>query len=244
MTGQAASIWIPYCGAAPLPAEWWLRWNFDPMLLVALAALALLWFKFGPNTRPARRAGAWALVTAVVLFVSPLCALSSALFSARVVHHVLLATLLAPLLVAALDLRGAPGSLAAWTAAQALTFWAWHAPPLYEAALSNDAIYWAMQLSITATATMWWAKVLRADAGAGVLALLATMVQMGLLGAILTFAGRAFYAPHWLTTQAWGLTPLEDQQVAGLIMWAPASAIYLLTAVAILYRSLEPVRAR
>jgi putative membrane protein len=45
------------------------------------------------------------------------------------------------------------------------------------------------------------------------------MMQMGLLGAILTFARFALYAPHYLTTQQYGFSPLDDQQLAGLIMW-------------------------
>ena len=70
------------------------------------------------------------------------------------------------------------------------------------------------------------------------------MVQMGLLGALITFAARPLYAPHWLTTQDWGLSPLDDQQLAGLIMWAPGSLVYLFAAVAILYRSLGPAAGR
>jgi putative membrane protein len=62
------------------------------------------------------------------------------------------------------------------------------------------------------------------------------MVLMGVLGALITFAGRALYAPHWLTTQPWDMSPLQDQQIAGIIMWAPASAIYLLAAMVLLYR--------
>jgi cytochrome c oxidase assembly factor CtaG len=54
-------------------------------------------------------------------------------------------------------------------------------------------------------------------------------VQTGLLGALLIFAGRPLYAAHLSTTAAWGLTPLEDQQLAGLIMWIPASLIHLTT---------------
>ena len=56
------------------------------------------------------------------------------------------------------------------------------------------------------------------------------MLLMGLLGALLVFAGEPLYAPHFATTLAWGMTPLEDQQAAGLIMWAPAAAAYLLVA--------------
>ena len=67
---------------------------------------------------------------------------------------------------------------------------------------------------------------------------------VGLLGALITFAGSPLYAPHWLTTQAWGFSPMEDQQIAGLVMWAPAAAAYLLVAVTILYRSLARADAR
>ncbi len=65
------------------------------------------------------------------------------------------------------------------------------------------------------------------------------MVAMGTLGALLTFAGRALYAPHLLTTQSFGLSPIEDQQIAGIVMWAPASLVYLLAALTILYRSMD-----
>lgn len=53
---------------------------------------------------------------------------------------------------------------------------------------------------------------------------------MGLLGAVLTFSQQAFYAPHFASAPAWGLSALEDQQAAGLIMWIPAAGIYLLVA--------------
>ena len=235
--------WIPYCGAAPAPAELFARWNFDPPLLLGIGLAAGLAWRI-PRVRTWRTAAALAFV--LVLFVSPFCALGSALFSARVVHHLVLALVLGPLLAPALG----PArwlerwSLAALTAVQAIVFWAWHAPGLYALALSSDAVFWLMQLSITASAALWWARLRRASAAAAVAALLATMVQMGLLGALLTFAGKALYAPHWFTTQAWGFAPLEDQQIAGLIMWAPAAAAYLLVAVTILYRSLAHADAR
>jgi putative membrane protein len=235
------TAWLPYCGTAPDPAEWLSRWNLDPLLLAAVAAgatgLAVM-RRTHEEGQAAAKAGLVLLI--LLLFVSPLCALGSALFTARVVHHVILVTVLAACVVLATGLhrRSIAGSLPLWTALQALVFWAWHAPPVYAAALSNDATFWLMQLSITGTAALWLAKLRQAPAGAAVVALLATMVLMGVLGALITFAGRPLYAPHLLTTQAWGLTPLEDQQIAGILMWAPASAIYLLAAMVILYRSL------
>ena len=235
--------WIPYCGAAPVPPELFARWNLDPLLLLGLVlASVAVW-----HIRPLRGVqGIAALAITVFLFVTPFCALGSALFAARVVHHLLLALALGPLLAVALtDVRWLERwSLPVLTAVQALVFWAWHAPSLYALALSNDAAFWLMQVSITVTAALWWAKLRRSAAAAAVGALLATMVQMGLLGALITFAGRALYAPHWSSTQAWGFSPLEDQQIAGLIMWAPAAAAYLLVAVTILYRSLARADAR
>ncbi len=238
-----AAVWIPYCGAAPVPAELLARWNLDPALLVLIALATGLSIWASPSRKVSRLA---AVAVFAFLFVSPFCALGSALFTARVVHHVLLTTLLAPLLVQALALhkRTIPGSLAVLTALQVLVFWAWHAPPFYEAALSSDPIFWLMQITITASAALWWAKLRQASAGAAVVSLLATMVQMGVLGALLTFAGRAIYAPHYLTTQLWGYSPLEDQQIAGIVMWAPASAIYLFAALTILYRWLSTAGER
>jgi putative membrane protein len=91
-----------------------------------------------------------------------------------------------------------------------------------------------MQLSLLVSAFLFWRAVLQSGVSGSVAALLATMVQMGLLGALITFAGAPLYAPHWLTTTAWGLTPLEDQQLAGLIMWVPAAAVYLAAALMLL----------
>jgi putative membrane protein len=68
------------------------------------------------------------------------------------------------------------------------------------------------------------------------------MVAMGVLGALITLATRPLYAPHQLGPWLWGLTPLEDQQIAGLIMWAPAAGIYLAAALLILARWLDRER--
>lgn len=234
--------WTPYCGMAPGPGDWLARWNFDPLLLAALAA-AVIAYRLGFPAIEPRRRGAFAalIILLLILFVSPFCALTSALFSARVVHHVALAAIAAPLLVMALP-RGAlrlPGSLATWIALQTLVFWVWHSPPLYAWALSSDPAYWAMQFSLFASAAAFWWAVRRASPTAAVAALLATMVQMGLLGALITFAASPLYAPHFSTTLPWGLAPLDDQQLAGLIMWAPAAGFYLAAALILLGRWLR-----
>jgi len=221
-------IWTPYCGPAPTPSSWMTQWNLDPALNAMLAALFVVAVV---ATRRGRTNGVaiLAVLLGAVLFVSPLCAISSALFSARTLHHLLLVCAIAPLVAWALP-RAMRPRLAMATAVQAAVLWAWHAPGAYAAALSSDIVFWMMQLTLLASAVWFW-RAVRATSGPGAVAgLLAAMMAMGLLGALLTFAGQPVYAPHFATTLAWGLSPLEDQQAAGLIMWAPASAVYLLAA--------------
>lgn len=218
-----------YCGAPPLPAEIWTRWNFDPVLIAALALLALY---VGRD-----RWGAVAIGVLAVAFVSPLCALSSALFSARVVHHVLLVAVAAPLFARALPARGT-GSAAVHFTASTVVLWSWHVPAAYDLALSHVAVYWLMQLSLLGTATLFWRAVFATDRSpVDALGLIAAgFVQMGLLGAILTLAQRPLYAIHAVAPLDWGLSPLTDQQLGGLIMWVPAGAPYAVAAVLVARR--------
>jgi len=105
--------------------------------------------------------------------------------------------------------------------------WLWHAPPLFEAAVASEALHRLQHLTFLLSAlAFWWALVRRAERGAAVLHLFATMIHMTLLGALITFAGRVLYADHARFAADWGLTPLEDQQLAGLIMWVPAGTVY------------------
>ena len=97
-----------------------------------------------------------------------------------------------------------------------------------------------MQISILGSAVWFWAAVRSARGHAAVAALLAAMLLMGLLGALIVFAGQPLYAPHFASTMAWNMTPLEDQQAAGLIMWAPAATAYLLAALWRIHGLLKP----
>lgn len=228
-------IWLPYCGAAPVSAELWARWNLDPALLLALALGTSAFVRWGGADAGRRRWFALALTLLALLFVSPFCALTSALFTARVAHHILLTALVAPLLAAAWPAR-IRGGVALWVGLHAVVFWGWHAPPIYGWALASDAAYWLMQLSLLGTAFALWSAIRAVPVPGAIAALLGTMVQMGLLGALITFAPAPLYAPHLLSTRAWGLSPLEDQQLAGLIMWAPGAAVYLAAALLLLSR--------
>src|ERR1051326_3842643 len=95
-----ASVAIPYCGAPPVPGH--LAWNTDPVLaVILLGCAAAYWLTTRKVPVPQRGQPCfWAGWTiAAFVFVSPLCNLSVALFSARVAQHVVLTTLVAPLLV-------------------------------------------------------------------------------------------------------------------------------------------------
>lgn len=220
--------WTPYCGPAPDPAEWLGRWNLDPLVLTTLAFGALAGWVLMRRGRVGPTLFA-ALGVLALIFISPLCALGSALFTGRTLHHLLLVLAAAPLLALALPCPRRVHLLAA-VVVQAVVFWVWHAPGLYAGALSHDGVYWIMQATLLGSAVWFWSAIRAASAPAAVAGLLAAMLLMGLLGAVIVFAGQPLYAPHFGTTLAWGMTPLEDQQAAGLIMWAPAAAAYLAVA--------------
>jgi putative membrane protein len=111
--------------------------------------------------------------------------------------------------------------------------WLWHVPVLYDAALRRESVHVAEHASFVFTALLFWYPI--ADAhprrrfgiGIATLYLFTAGLQCTLLGALITFARHPWYFGHYATTAAWGLTPLEDQQLAGLVMWIPAGLVYL-----------------
>jgi len=223
---------IPYCGAPPLPGALAMRWNLDPILLAALLALTTLhlW-----NIQHAQRrlAGTGWLLAAAAL-TSPLCALSVSLFSARVGQHMILVLLAAPLIGQALP-RGR-WRLSPWWSAAAFTvaLWVWHMPGPYDATFRSAAVYWSMHATLFGSAVWLWHDILNHDRE-GIFAALgagtAASIQMGLLGATLSLSSRALFSWHYTTTEAWGLSPLQDQQLGGVLMWVPGGVFFLWAAV-------------
>jgi putative membrane protein len=218
--------WLSYCGAPPVPGG--AAWNLDPWLGAALmAGLAVAWSR--SDDRRALLVG-WAVLA--LALVSPLCSLSVALFSARVGQHLVILLAAAPLLALGLPPRRQPpgtGGIAVAVACFAALLWAWHLPGPYAATFRSDLVYWVMHLSLLAAGIWLWRGLLLAAAvrpEAVLPAGLATAVQMSALGAFLTFAPRAIFPPHAYTTLAWGLTPLEDQQLGGLLMWVPGGLAF------------------
>ena len=235
---------IAYCGPAPLPAEIWTRWNLDPWLIAPLVLL-MLPIALGRSAAPPRTVGV-AIGLMLVIFVSPFCALSSALFSARVLHHVILISAVAPLLAIAYPAQRHSLPLAPLVVIHAVILWLWHTPGAYVWGLATVPAYWLMQVSLLGSAWLMWRAVLApaTPPGAALMALAATIGQMGLLGALIVFAPRPLYAVHFESAWAWGLSPLADQQLAGLLMWVPAMLPYLGAGLWLAWTNLRPAEAR
>lgn len=133
----------------------------------------------------------------------------------------------------------------------AAAIWAWHAPRLYTLALESDAAHAAEHLSFVGTgALVWWAIVhprgqRRSAYAVGILTLFATATQTGILGALLTLTHRVWIPAQSVGAAAWGLTPLADQQLAGLIMWVPGGLLYVAAMGVLFLAWIEtPARAR
>ncbi|HZS47516.1 MAG TPA: cytochrome c oxidase assembly protein [Blastocatellia bacterium] len=118
-----------------------------------------------------------------------------------------------------------------------VTLWVWHIPALFDATLTSDLVHTTQHLSFLITALFfWWALIHGRDGrigyGAAVLYLFITAVHTSVLGALMTFAPTVWYPVYGNSPVAWGLTPLEDQQLGGLIMWVPAGLIYVVAGLA------------
>jgi len=191
--------------------------------------------------------------------VWPLDAYGEWSFGAHMAQHMVLLAFVPPLLLAGRPLaviahampRGwlrplhAAGSmahtrliamLAGATLAHSAVMWLWHLPAATTAALHHEGIHVLMHASFLLAGIWFWSALIRCvrEPTVGVMpalvALVALMMQMGLLGALLTFAPRVLYPVYIDRATALGLDPLVDQQLAGLIMWVPACLPYLIGA--------------
>jgi putative membrane protein len=138
--------------------------------------------------------------------------------------------------------------LAAW-AIHAVALWVWHVPVLFDATLRSDFVHTLQHLSFLGSALLfWWALIHGRQGlmgyGAAVLYLFTTSVHSGVLGALITFARTAWYPAYATTTGSWGLTPLEDQQLGGLIMWIPAGLVYIVAGLVLFTGWLRESEAR
>ena len=271
------------------PHDLWGAWNRNPAIWLGIflvgwfygRGVLALWEKAGTGRGTARwQAAAFTggLLVLVLALVSPLDALSGALFSAHMLQHLLLMLVAAPLLTlgtppAALA-WSVPGSwrvgLGRWWHNQAfvrtgwralrhpLVVWilhaaallVWHLPAYYQAALQSEFLHLLEHASFLGTALLFWWILVQINAhshfsfGIGILYVFSMAMYSGILGALITFSRQAWYPIYAASTTTWGLTPLEDQQLAGVLMWVPANFIYLIATLLLLKAWLTAMEKR
>ncbi len=191
----------------------------------------------------------WA--TLALSLVSPLDTLGDEyLFSAHMIQHMLIAVVAPPLLLlgiprwlADLPLRAVSvRTVARWLANPIVAFgvfqadiWLWHAPTLYDLTLASEPVHIFEHLTFLIFGIFYWLPILsptplipRIPRGFAVLYLFVGCQPMVALGALLTFAANPLYTPYIDAPRVWGLSPLGDQQLGGLIMWLPTNIPYLI----------------
>lgn len=252
--------------------HWEADWSVIVMLVAGGAAYFFGLSKLrarGSRSRPLATV-AWiaALGAAVVSLIGPLDAAAHDLFSVHMVQHLVLMLVVAPGVVAGRPVRvigatfspsvrrmfarashssvgRAAGSPLVVGIATAGVLGAWHIPVLYGAALHSDVVHAAEHGSFLVTAVAFWSFALgRRALGARAALMFAIFLFSGALGALLTFSGTSFYPMHGSGPAGWGLTPLSDQQLAGVIMWVPSGGIYVLSFAALFIAWMRRLEAR
>jgi putative membrane protein len=204
--------------------------------------------------------------------VSPLHWLGEHLFTFHMIEHEIIMAVSAPLLVLANPVGPVLWSLprairvtvgrgmcqnvvrSTWrwlsegshaTVIHGIAIWIWHAPVIFDAAVNDIAIHRLQHVSFFSTAVLfWWSVFRRSETGAAAWHVFITMLHTSVLGALMALAPRVLYGAQTATSSAWGLTPLEDQQLAGIIMWVPAGTIYAAAALALMAIWIKQAGAR
>lgn len=203
-------------------------------------------------------AAGWLVLAGALL--SPIHRLGEVLFAAHMTQHELLMLVAAPLLVMgrplAPYLMALPESwrrpLGGWTKVRwvqvlgaplvawmihAVVLWSWHVPYLYERAVANDVVHALQHSSFLFSAIIFWWTLIhgrygRMGYGVGVMYVFSTAAHSSILGALLTFGDQVWYPIYSGRTLLWGMTPLQDQQMGGLIMWVPAGIVFVIVGLA------------
>jgi cytochrome c oxidase assembly factor CtaG len=240
---------------AVTPVTLWQSWSLAPEIVVPLLLGLAAYARQAPRSTDPRQRRRWVLYGAgwlllVVALVSPLCRAAATLAWAHMVQHMILVALAPPLLVLGLTpprpgpARSRPLLVGfAYCAAIGLA----HAPAVYEGALLDPVAHLALVAVLLAAGVAFWRVALAPLRGrstpeacaTGALLAFAAMVVTGLLGALLTLAGSPWFPIHGGGPRIWGLDPLDDQQLAGLIMWVPMAAVYVTACLALMARWLS-----
>jgi cytochrome c oxidase assembly factor CtaG len=128
---------------------------------------------------------------------------------------------------------------AAACALHAVALWLWHVPAFYEAALHSEGVHALQHGSFLLSAALFWWGVVegrygRTGYGVGVLYVFLTAVHSSVLGALITIAPSLWYPSYADQGARWRFDALEDQQLAGLLMWVPSGVIWIVLGLALL----------
>jgi len=128
------------------------------------------------------------------------------------------------------------------TVVQAAVLWLWHAPPAFDLALAQRGWHVVQHVCFLLSALLFWWAMLQGRAqriGVAVGCLFFTSLVSGALGALMAFSRGPWYAGYSaLGLDAFGLSPAEDQQLAGLLMWVPGGLVHAAAGIALLARGL------
>jgi putative membrane protein len=176
-----------------------------------------------------------ALSILIVAWVWPLPHIASDLFTAHMVQHLLTMNVAALLISLAIkpNHRLFLIPLSTVTTIQMAAFWFWHTPAVFSA--SHHHFLWSplMKVSLFGVALLFWTVVLDLRANSPwsrIFALLITAKVFCLLGAVFVFTRRPLYATHD-KSETWGITAIEDQQLAGLVMVSACALVYVAAAI-------------
>lgn len=194
-------------------------------------------------------------ISLVAALMSPIDALGGTLLSGHMFQHILLTVVAPPLLVLGAPLRAwtwalppgmrrmAASPLARVTVAivnrlsrpitsavlASAALWVWHAPVFFDAALVDDAVHTLEHAIFLITSLLFWRGVTTRHGAPAVAACatLAAFMASGMLGGLLVLAPVPIYAWYGGRASLWGMSGMEDQQLAGVVMWVPAGGVYL-----------------
>ena len=197
-------------------------------------------------------AAGWLLLAGAL--ISPLHALGEHIFTFHMIEHEIVMAAAAPLLVLSRPLgafvwalprrwrigvgrfgkrrgtrrlwQGLTG-MTAGTVSHGAAIWLWHLPSAFEAALADETLHRLQHASFLVTGLLFWHALRTGGApGRAVWHLFVTMIHMSILGALIALSPRVLYRMQTEGAGWLGMTPLEDQQLAGLVMWIPAGTVY------------------
>jgi putative membrane protein len=232
-----------------------------PSVVVGLVLLGGLYVFLGGLRAPRRRVVAFSGSLLVLLGAlnGPLHDLSDGyLFSAHMVQHLVLTLLFPPLFLYGLSaelvrsvirpawLQGVGAALVRPVPAAAIfsvPIVLWHMPVFYEAAMRHHGLHIVQHLVFLATSVVMWWPVLspvpelpRASYPGQMLYLFLLGIPMTIVGALITLADAPLYPFYVAAPRVWGLSPLDDQQIGGLIMWVPGGLVFWLAMTVVWFR--------